>query len=367
VKKLSFTFGILLVTIFDFFAAGVNSIIPANIIITHPTVSNIENFQYLIEHDILPDTKITGVFYKYEQYDYGLSEQYITENHLDNFHLIEISDTLLPNQLRQHNACSDDFYRLTINTQGIIFLGGDDLPPATYGNQTNLLTILEDPQRHYFELSFMYHLLGNFNTEQDSFPILKNNPNYIVWGICLGMQTMNVALGGTLIQDIPSELYKCKTVEDVLALDSNSIHKNYEQNLHPDFPIVGGKFHPISFTGKSFLITIAEKIKNTTPIVYSYHHQCVKKLCTDFTTIVTSLDGKIPEAIHHNVYPNVYGFQFHFEYQYLYNPSFKVFMHIADKEQQSLSAYLEQNNSLNFQYGIWEYFSSLLQTPTSEH
>ncbi len=35
-------------------------------------------------------------------------------------------------------------------------------------------------------------------------------------GICLGMQNLNVALGGSLYQDIPSEIYGVRYVEDVL-------------------------------------------------------------------------------------------------------------------------------------------------------
>ncbi len=331
-------------------------------IITHPTVSNIKSFQYLIDNGIIkiPDIEIYGVFYKFEKYDYSQSEQYIEENGLIHFQLVEINDSIPPEKIRKTNACSHDFYLLAKNTRGVLFLGGDDLPPVTYGNQTSLLTGIEDPQRHYFELSFVYHLLGNFPAIQDSFPILKHNSNYIVWGICLGMQTMNVALGGTLVQDIPSQLYGCKTVENVLALDSNCVHKNYERILHADLSMVGGKFHPIRFQGTSFLKILADSIKNPTPVVYSYHHQCVKILSSDFNLIATSLDEKVPEAMHHNTYPNVYGFQFHFEYQYLYDPSFQVLLHTSDKIPQSLSYYLKQKHSLSFQYGIWKYFSKLI-------
>lgn len=365
-KKIFFGFFLFVFSSISLFATTIS---PAEIqsseksfVITHPTVGNIKSFQYLIDKGILkiPDVKIYGVYYKFEKYDYSLSEQYIKKNGLTHFQLIEIGDSIPVGKIRATNSCSDDFYLLAKNTDGVIFLGGDDLPPSTYSNQTNLLTGIDDPQRHYFELSFIYHLLGNFSTSQDSFPVLKYNSNYVVWGICLGMQTMNVALGGTLIQDIPSQLYGCKTVEEVFVLDSNSIHKNYERTLHADLPMVGGKFHAIRFIGKSFLKIAAVNTKNQTPMVYSYHHQCIDNLSKDFYLIATSLDGKVPEAIHHNTYPNVYGFQFHFEYQYIYNPSIKVFLRLTDKKQQSLSTYLKQTNSLNFQYKIWEYFSELI-------
>ncbi len=364
-KKIFFTIVFIFLSIILFASIIVPSemqqLPETSFIITHPTVGNIKNFQYLIDSGILKitDVKIYGVFYKFEKYDYSLSEKYIETNGLTHFQLVEVDDSIPVNKIRKANPCSNDFYLLAKKTHGIIFLGGDDLPPATYGNQTNLLTEIEDPQRHYFELSFIYHLLGNFAAGQDSFPILKHYPDYIVWGICLGMQTINVALGGTLIQDIPYQLYDCKTVEDVLALDTNNVHKNYERTLHPDLSMVGGKFHPIRFTGKSFLKNIADTISNKTPLVYSYHHQCINKLNSYFNLIATSIDGKVPEAIHHKAYQNVYGFQFHFEYQYLYDPSFKVLTHTSDKTLHSLSHYLKQNNSLSFQFGIWRYFGQL--------
>ena len=95
-------------------------------------------------------------------------------------------------------------------------------------------------------------------------------------------------------------------------------------------------------------------------MVYSYHHQCIGELSPDFTQIATSLDEKVPEAMHHKIYPNVYGFQFHFEYQYLYDGNIKVLMHTSDKSQQSLQHYLKQHKSLIFQYGIWKYLAGLI-------
>ncbi len=69
----------------------------------------------------------------------------------------------------------------------------------------SLLTRLTDPYRHYFEASFLFHLLGG-SQNIDYTPFLEVNKEYTVYAICLGIQTMNIAAGGTMTQDIPSEL-----------------------------------------------------------------------------------------------------------------------------------------------------------------
>ncbi len=55
-----------------------------------------------------------------------------------------------------------------------------------------------DPGRHFFEVSFLFHLLGGSRNESFK-PLLDENPGYMVTGFCLGMQSMNVATGGILI------------------------------------------------------------------------------------------------------------------------------------------------------------------------
>src|SRR5690606_40614006 len=69
------------------------------------------------------------------------------------------------------------------------------IPPGVYGEE-NTLSVITDPQRHYFETTFLFQLLGGFWNE-DFKPFLNEKPKYMVTGFCLGMQTMNVATGGT--------------------------------------------------------------------------------------------------------------------------------------------------------------------------
>lgn len=74
---------------------------------------------------------------------------------------------------------------------GIILAGGDDIAPEVYGDEPRACGELLDPRRQRNELA-----LARLARERD-LPLL---------GICLGCQVVNVAAGGTLVQDIPSEV-----------------------------------------------------------------------------------------------------------------------------------------------------------------
>jgi len=74
---------------------------------------------------------------------------------------------------------------------GLVLIGGDDVPPETYGQQPHE-TVKEIPKLRY---DFERQLISMWLSEGK--PIL---------GICLGMQFTNVVSGGTLIQDIPSQV-----------------------------------------------------------------------------------------------------------------------------------------------------------------
>jgi putative glutamine amidotransferase len=73
---------------------------------------------------------------------------------------------------------------------GLLLTGGEDLAPARYGEAPHPSVVDVDPARDEFEIA----LVGE--ARRRNLPIL---------GICRGIQVLNVALGGTLVQDIPSE------------------------------------------------------------------------------------------------------------------------------------------------------------------
>jgi putative glutamine amidotransferase len=74
---------------------------------------------------------------------------------------------------------------------GLLLAGGADLDPASYGAEPHPKTSGTVPERDAFELALATRAL-----ERD-IPFL---------GVCRGMQVMNVARGGTLIQHLPDDL-----------------------------------------------------------------------------------------------------------------------------------------------------------------
>ena len=75
---------------------------------------------------------------------------------------------------------------------GLLMPGGLDIPPAEYGEEAHPTVVPLAENRYRFEKA-----LGTAWIEKSDKPLL---------GICLGSQWINVLHGGTLVQDIPSEL-----------------------------------------------------------------------------------------------------------------------------------------------------------------
>ncbi|NVO01236.1 MAG: gamma-glutamyl-gamma-aminobutyrate hydrolase family protein [Bacteroidetes bacterium] len=325
------------------------------IVLMHPTVANIEAIELMIEKKIinLPKIEIIGVFHAKEEYDYNKSIKYIKSHKLTNFYLNKINSNIGKDSIFTRNSCTKDFYNIFTNSKGIIFTGGPDIPPSIYSDKTSLLTEITDPYRHYFELSFMFHLLGN-----DAYPefdaFLNEVPKYKVIAICLGMQTMNIATGGTLFQDIPSEIYNLKTVEEVLQQESDFMHKNYRMNLDPISENIFGSLHRIKFSTDSKILTKLNILDTFTPLVYSAHHQCIKKLGSNLKVEATSMDGKVIEMVSHKTFENVYGVQFHPEKSDIYENKNQ---YQTDKNSfQFLSEILKQKNCENFHPELWKIF-----------
>ncbi|MCB2194573.1 MAG: gamma-glutamyl-gamma-aminobutyrate hydrolase family protein [Bacteroidetes bacterium] len=325
------------------------------LVLAHPTAYNLELFTNLTNKNIIEidELRILGVYHEKETYDYNKSREFIQENNISNIELREIKETVSADKLFQANACSTSFHSIFENSKGIIFFGGPDLPPSIYNQQMSLLTRMTDPYRHYFEASFLFHLLGG-SQNPDFMPLLEENPNYTVYAICLGMQTMNISTGGTMVQDIPTEIYHKNTVEEVLKLEKNQQHRNYNNNLSIDSTLFSGSFHQIKIQDNTPLTGDFES--NTQPTVYSNHHQAIEKLGQNLKIIATSVDGKIIEAITHQKYPNVLGIQFHPEGTYLHNEEIKHRIKPTD-ELVSGKQILEDNSSYEFHLMFWKTFS----------
>lgn len=140
---------------------------------------------------------------------------------------------------------------------GILLPGGGDVDPAHYQAEAHPKTGMPDPARDQAEIQIAQWAIA------DQRPI---------FGICRGHQVFNIALGGTLIQDIPSQL---------------------ENNLKHD--IAEGEprnqlLHGIKINPDSKLAVIL----GTTEIeVNSIHHQSVERVAPNLTATAYAPDGVV--------------------------------------------------------------------------
>ncbi len=167
---------------------------------------------------------------------------------------------------------------------GLLLTGGPDVDPARYGHARHALTDSGDLPMERAEL----YLAGR--------ALREGKP---VFGICRGIQTLNVAAGGTLYQDIADEL-----------------HTPIE---HP------GDGHPRDYLAHTVSVKdgsrLAEALGQTEIAVNSLHHQAVRDVAGGFTATATAPDGVV-EAIEKDGPSYAVGVQWHPEELYRANPSF---------------------------------------------
>jgi putative glutamine amidotransferase len=146
---------------------------------------------------------------------------------------------------------------------GLLLSGGSDLDPGYYGEEAVPELGVTVPERDAFEMSLVKHALRR------GIPI---------FGICRGMQVLNVALGGTLYQDLPSQLGK-----DILK------HWQETPKRQPA--------HKIEILHNSNLaeITRCQYVK-----VNSYHHQGIKEVADSLAVTARSSDGVIEAVEYHD-------------------------------------------------------------------
>ncbi len=294
------------------------------ILLAHPTVQNLETIQFLVENKILhlPDAEFIGVYSLAESYDYSKSIELIKAPKMSKFHLQKIDKEESSTRIYAKNEWTLTFKKLFDHSAGIFFFGGPDIQPEIYG-QKNLYSEVTDPNRHLFELSFLFHLLGGYQN-QEFIPFLQEKPGYFVTGFCLGLQSMNVATGGTLTQDIPAQTYKKMNAEENLKLKKDQLHRNYWQEITKDPQLMGINFHQIRYTAHPFFLKTVKADKELKPTVLSSHHQSIEELGKNLIVTATSMDGQVIEGIHHRIYPNVFAVQFHPEVPALYQEGKKL-------------------------------------------
>ena len=169
---------------------------------------------------------------------------------------------------------SDDetIERLVDICDGIFFTGGADIVPKHYGEEAreNIGAIQE--HRDEFELRVLQRVI------ESSKPILA---------ICRGAQLVNVALGGTLYQDIPSEVR------------TKISHVQHEPKFSPSHNV------RIMVDTPLYEMLRSEQIKAN-----SFHHQAIKALGSGLEIMAVAEDGII-EAVYSSDRQYLRAYQWH--------------------------------------------------------
>jgi putative glutamine amidotransferase len=147
------------------------------------------------------------------------------------------------------------FYAETLD--GFLFTGGDDIDPSIYGQAPLPECGAPFPERDEMEIA-LFHIAFKMDK-----PML---------GICRGLQLLNVVLGGSLYQDIPTQI-------------ESGVFVNHNQNPPYDIPS-----HTVKLVSGELLSNLfgADEIH-----VNSSHHQGIRNLARGAAILAESPDGLV--------------------------------------------------------------------------
>ena len=175
---------------------------------------------------------------------------------------------------------------LTSNTQtldkiiscidGLILTGGGDIYAPLFGEELHSSVSSWDIDRDQYDLYLVRSAI------RKQIPIL---------GICRGHQVLNVAMGGNIYQDIPSQIPDSRIHHDQTEAKSICTHRVFVKQ--------GSLLHRI--TGQEDIC------------INSIHHQSVKTIATGFEAVAFAEDGVV-EAIESNEEKAILGVQWHPEH-----------------------------------------------------
>ena len=155
---------------------------------------------------------------------------------------------------------------------GFLFCGGDDINPLLFGEEPLTHVGKINTRTDIFHISFMKHALSSH------LPILA---------ICRGMQILNIALGGTIYQDL--------AMRPSPSLNHLQLSENREETSHK-----------ISISPNSMLYDCL----GNTALVNSFHHQSIHLLGEGLKITAIASDGVI-EAIESSENAFLCGLQWH--------------------------------------------------------
>lgn len=168
----------------------------------------------------------------------------------------------------------EDAEQILALTDGLLLSGGYDVHPFLFGVDPSPKLGKIHPARDAVELALI------------EAAFLRKMP---IFGICRGIQILNVALGGTLYQDIDSDHYSTKLIKHMQQA-GRSVATHYVQII-----------------AENLLATILEQEKIA---VNSFHHQSVNVLAENLKVAAKSSDGII-EAVVHEELPFCLAVQWH--------------------------------------------------------
>lgn len=160
---------------------------------------------------------------------------------------------------------------------GVLLAGGNDVDPFLYGEAGVQALDEVNPPRDEFELRLIRAAVAR------KMPVL---------GICRGIQILNVALGGSLWQDLPSQFRRADGSAPVLhSQTARGYHRTHGVQV-----VEGTKLHAIE---QDLLFR-----------VNSFHHEAVKVPAPGMRVAAYAEDGVI-ESIEHETLPFCMGVQWH--------------------------------------------------------
>jgi putative glutamine amidotransferase len=165
---------------------------------------------------------------------------------------------------------------------GLLLTGGGDIHPFLFGEEPNRKLGAFDPERDAFEIAIMKTML---------------NLRKPVLGICRGIQVINVALGGTLYQDLETQL------------PGSLQHQQQAARRHPA--------HGVTVQPESRLAGILGSARLR---VNSLHHQAIRDPAPGLRVTAWADDGVI-EGVEAPGDPLLLGVQWHPEDLWRHDPA----------------------------------------------
>lgn len=193
---------------------------------------------------------------------------------------------------------------------GVLLCEGEDIDPSLYQSEADDDDVSGLSKEELEEIRRLHVSDTAIDKEKDSIELrlaklcLERNIPYM--GICRGSQVLNVACGGTLYQDIETELSKSSNENKVQHVN----YKDYDGHRH----VVEVVDHtPLHHWFKEEQINKGGKMEIW---VNSYHHQGVKRLAHRFLPMAFAKDGLIeafydPDAYNPDQGKFIMGLQFH--------------------------------------------------------